>query len=266
MHKFGGIMKSIEELEQQEMQTFYELHPYASETNNLEDINSFLYHGIRYQKHLEILENIFKERMILAGKHIPEFPTYRLSDNCNDGEYISLLEYKFPNYQAQWDTFIKPNVTLVISPECDAKKTIYVPTHQWDDIKQNYPQTKNRYSYMEGEYQVKDFIPLSMVVAIGIPFQYLIDKISLEDANKLLEDTINLMETYEVYKPIIDTSFLNLPITNVEDPITLSNGIINKKELNISYEPDPELFKTNTPSLNPKCIKNKKPRFKVYIK
>lgn len=244
-------MKPIEELEKQEMKTFCELHPCAAETNNLREIDSFLYHGIRYQEHLEILENIFKEGKILAAKNIPDFPEYRFSDNCNDGEYVSLLEYNIPDYQIEWDTFIKPNVTLVVSPKCNAKQTIYVPTYQWDDIKRNYSQTKNRYSYMEGEYQVKDYIPLSMIIAIGLPYEYLVETKSEEFANKYLEDTVDLMKAYKIYRPIIDTSFFNFILTEVKEPITIPNC---------------DLFKKTVPGLTPKSIKKERPGFKVYTK
>lgn len=241
-------MKTFEELEKEEMKTFDELHPYIDETNDFLEMNNFLYHGIRFQKNLEILESIFKDGKILAGKHIPDFPEHRFFDNCNDGEYVSLLECDDSRPQLEWQTFIKPNVTLVISPKCGAKKTIYVPTYQWDDIKKNHPQTKNRYSYMRGEYQVKDYIPLSLVVAIGVPHMYLIDTKSHEFANQYLKDVISLMKEYRVYKPIVDTSFLNMTLEEITDPLTIPR------------------LKQVAPGLTPKRIKDERPGFKVYTK
>ena len=78
----------------------------------------YLYHGIRFQNHLEKLESIFEKKAILAAKYLDNVMSY--DDNCNDGEYVSLLKIDPFEYSSMYDAFIRPNVTLVVSPFCEA--------------------------------------------------------------------------------------------------------------------------------------------------
>lgn len=201
------IKEKFKKLESKRNETFKELNPYVSENPNLLEYDSFLYHGIRFQNHLEKLEQIFMDNAILAGNYQKDY--YGYSDNCNEGEYISLLgfnDYRDLSYR----TFIMPNISLVISPECNAIQTIYLPFKEWEVISKQNPQ--NRYSYTRGEYQVKQKISINLIRAIGIPARYL----RLTCREHLIEiyknDILDLMYKYNVELPIVDTSNYNRPI------------------------------------------------------
>lgn len=197
---------SIEELEKQQMQTFLEIHPYIARRNLiLEYTSCYLYHGIRFGNQLEILENILKSG-ILAGKYIKNYSYY--SDNCNNGEYVSLLENGIEN-DLEFDTFIKTNLSLIVSPFCEAYKTIYVPYEVWEEINKNHHDLKNRYSYARNEYQIKDKVSVDMIEAIGLPFQHLMNSNQLEQAEKYKKEIMDMIESYKLELPIVDTSNYN---------------------------------------------------------
>ena len=202
-----SFIEKLTKLEQQPSQTFLELNPDMYNLENLRYTYNFLYHGIRFQNHLEKLDSIFKDKAILAGNYQNSYSNY--SDNCNEGEYISLLSTN-GCYDLEYETFIMPNITLIISPECEAIKTFYLPFSEWEQLKGK--KTKNRYSYAQNEYQVKKIIPISMVKAIGIPARYLrtINREVLIDA--YLHDILELMTKYNIPLPIVDTSAYNIPI------------------------------------------------------
>ena len=180
----------------------------------------FLYHCIRNQMYLEKLENIFKEKKIIAGKYIENY--YNYSDNCNKGEYVSLLN-SFETNKISFDTFVLENISLLISPKCNAVQTKYVSYNTWEKIKNL--DLKHIYSYMIGEYMCKDFIPLEYVIAVGIPYKILVEKRSIEYVNKLIEDIVLLMEKYNILLPIVDTSRFN---KNLVSPSLKSNNKIKK--------------------------------------
>lgn len=194
--------------DQSEPYKFSETQPSINEVPRLCHISCFLYHGIRFQNYLEKLEKIFEKRAILASKYIDNCFSYE--DNCNDGEYVSLLEIDDPwEYDAMYEAFIRTNITLVVSPFCEAYNTIFVSFHEWEEIRNSGRTFKNRFSYGKNEYQVKDYVPIDQVVAIGVPFLYLTCNRSEEYAKKLLEDVIMLMHKYELDLPVIDTSNYN---------------------------------------------------------
>ena len=140
----------------------------------------------------------------MAAKHIPNCFTYE--DNCNDGEYVSLLEIEPWKYSGMYEAFISPNVKLVISPFCEDYNTVFVSFNEWEEIKKSNRTFRNRFSYAPNKYQVKDRIPLYQVVAIGIPYCYLGCQNKLDYANKLLKDVIELLHKYNLDLPVVDTS------------------------------------------------------------
>ena len=154
---------------------------------------------------LEIIGNILKSG-ILAGKYVESYSSY--SDNCNNGEYVSLLEKKIEN-DLEFSTFIEHNLSLVISPFCEAYKTIYVPYDVWEEINKNYHDLKNRYSYARNEYQIKDKVPVDMIEAIGLPFKHLMNSNQLEQAEKYKKEIIDMIESYKLELSIVDTSNYN---------------------------------------------------------
>ena len=174
----------------------------------------YLYHGIRNQKRLEILEEIFKTRKILAGKYINNY--YNYSDNCNKGEYVSLLKYNKANHIA-YQTFIEENISLLITPAIDATHTKYIDFNTWDIINKQKLSLKNLYSYMIGECLVKDYIDFSYIKAIGFPYQYLVNTKGAYYTKNLLNDLYLLMEKYNIVLSIVDTSKYNHPIYMLEN-------------------------------------------------
>lgn len=130
------IKEKFKKLESKRNETFKELNPYVSENPNLLEYDSFLYHGILFQKHLEKLEQIFANRAILAGNYQEYY--YKYDDNCNDGEYISLLALD-SYHDLEYQTFIMTNISLVISHECNPLKTIYLPYEEWEEFKKWTP-------------------------------------------------------------------------------------------------------------------------------
>lgn len=164
----------------------------------------FLYHGLRYQNWLDNLKGIFEKGKILAGKYIDGYINY--SDNCNDGEYVSLARYE---YSPEFRQFVGCRVCLIISPFVEAYQTIYLTFDEWLNLKQSNISVKNRYSYMLNEYQVKDWITLDMVRAIGIPYSYLIRENGVEKTEELIQYIIDLMDNYNILLPIVNTDSCN---------------------------------------------------------
>lgn len=197
-----SLPKTFEEkfkiLEQQPIEYFKS----SNKEYDINDIDKHLYHGIRFQKHLEKLEGIFKDKAILAGNYQDNY--YPYTDNCNNGEYISLTTI---DSGIVYETFIKENISLIISSQCNAIKTIYLTYDEWDKIKDL--STNNRYSYAPFEYQVKERIPINYIKAIGVPAKYLkmINKNNLIDI--YINDIIELMDKYNINLPIVDTSNYN---------------------------------------------------------
>lgn len=205
---------NIKKLEQEPIVTTNQNHEYDDyEPESFDFVSEYLFHGIRFQKYLEKLENIFKERKILAGKYLPNYHFY--SDNCNHGQYVSLLKYNSAR-QLEYETFILENISLLVTPLCNAQETKYVDYQTWKKIQQEQYQLKHIYSYMMGECMCKDLIPLNMVRAIGVPYQKLCLQGKETYAIQLVEDINKLMDKYDVYLPIVDTSRYNTIIYEVE--------------------------------------------------
>ena len=174
----------------------------------------YLYHGIRNQKYLEILEEMFKKRKILAGKYIKNYHNY--TDNCNKGEYVSLLKYNKSNYIA-YQTFIEENISLLITPAINAIETKYISYNTWEQIRTKKIPVKNLYSYMIGECFVKDYIDFEYIKAIGFPYYYLTKTEGKDYTKNLLNDLYLLMEKYNIVLSIVDTSKYNHPIYMLEN-------------------------------------------------
>lgn len=137
----SDIKEKYKEYERLPQQTFKNIHPHASHSLSLEYDTQFLYHGIRFDDNFEKLEKIFKDKKILCGKKAGMYFGY--DDNCNEGEYISLLE-KEDSDELEYKTFIEENISLIISPECDAIKCIYVPWDEWEEITKLMPLRKKK--------------------------------------------------------------------------------------------------------------------------
>lgn len=169
------------------------LNPYA-----------FLYHGIRFDENLKKLEKILKDKKILAGKHIDGY--YNYSDNANKGEYVSMTRYSEERISG-FDVFVKTNICLLVSSDCNAFLTKYVDYNTWDKIKDK--KTKNIYSYMTGEFMMKDFVPFEFVKAIGVPYKYFVLNNGKEYADNILKKIEHLMVKYEINLKVVDTNSYN---------------------------------------------------------
>ena len=178
----------------------------------------YLYHGIRFQKHLEKLENILKSGKILASKYIPNCFSY--DENCNKGEYVSLTNY---NNTSGYNIFIIENISLLVSPRCEAYLTKFVDYETWEKIKNK--NTKNLYSYMVQEYMCKDYITLDLVKAIGVPYKYYSLTKGIEYADTILNDVKGLIDKYNINVGIVDTSNYNRTLISPK----------NKEELGVNY-------------------------------
>ena len=68
-NRFKNFEEKLKYLENMPPQTFLDIYDQTYDFENLRYIHNFLYHGIRFQNHLEKLESIFKDRAILAGNY-----------------------------------------------------------------------------------------------------------------------------------------------------------------------------------------------------
>lgn len=205
------IPYEILELEKEQMLTSIDI--YGVDEMDLNNVYWHFYHGIRFQKYLEKLENIFRCKKLLAGKYLDCY-YYNYGDNCNMGEYVSLLSGDYYD-TLEFQRFIRENVSLVISPLCNAYETKYVDFNVWEKVKKYKLKLKNLYSYMHGEYFCKDNIPLEMVRAVGVSYHDLQLNGDGDYADQLLEDITVLMDKYNVKLPIVDTSRYNKVLVDV---------------------------------------------------
>lgn len=205
------IPYELEQLEKEPSEKFIDVCFADEDDNNLSKLHNFLYHGIRFQNYLEKLENIFKCKKILAGKYIEDY--HCSIDNCNMGEYVSLLPFLGLG-SLEFNKFINENISLVVSPLCEAYQTKYVDWPMWLDIRKNNWKLKNLYSYMKGEFMCKDEVSLDLVLAIGIPYSTFTRNYGFEYVQKLLSDIDDLIVKYDIDLPIVDTENFNRTLSN----------------------------------------------------
>lgn len=200
----SDLPKEVYELEKEDMVTSKDVFYLADYDEERFNPYAFLYHGIRFDENLEKLEKILKDKKILAGKYIDGY--YNYSDNANKGEYVSMARYS-EEHISGFDVFVKTNVCLLISVDCNAILTKYVDYDTWEKIKDK--KTKNLYSYMLGEFMIKDFVPFEFVKAIGIPYKYLVLSNGKEYADDLLIKIEQLMVKYGINLKVVDTNSYN---------------------------------------------------------
>lgn len=212
LFKDGGkdkLSDEIKDLENREMLSFLDIHTKAT-GKDLTKMDDFLYYSLGHQNYLEDIIEIFETRRIYPNRKINN--KYYYKDNYKDQEYITLLEYDGDygkNFGSEYDTFIKPNIAFIISPQLNPKKSIYVSEFTLLEIKDSCPDPKNHYSCNRGEYLVKDYISLDNVKAIGIPYSELLSEGKSYLAERWKEDIKALLEIYDLNLPIVDTSSKN---------------------------------------------------------
>ena len=185
------VNEKVSYYEKEAILSFLDTHPdalkkhfYRSDNNlNLYDfLDSYLFHGIRFGNEMEKFESILKDGKILAGNQINSYLPYK--ENCNEGAYVSLLELSRSSFDAV-RAFLENNITFIIKPSDKAIKTMFISDFEWAEIKEKYKSFDNfnqRYSSIDEEYQVKDYVSLDDVCGIYVPF-----RISHADIDNLLE-------------------------------------------------------------------------------
>lgn len=209
----------IKQLEKEPLEPFCYPDCPSSMQYNIKTGTNILLHGLRYADPLKYLEGIFQAKKILAGKYLDYRFFNQDIDNCNEGEYVSLLE-STPNETLEYSAFIKPYICLFVKPLANAYKAHYISESDFRALKEAKIELKNRYSTIHYEYQVKDFISLDDVVAIGLPRIAFI-KNGLEYASSVENAIFSLMDKYDVDIPLVDTSYygFNIPIPNINTDI-----------------------------------------------
>lgn len=200
----SDLPKEIIKLEQEELVTSRDAFYLANNDEKRFNPYAFLYHGVRFDERLEKLEGILKDKKILAGKYTRGY--YNYSDNANKGEYVSMTRYS-EERNSGFDVFVKTNICLLVSSECDAILTKYVDYNTWEKIKDI--DTKNLYSYMSGEFMLKDCVPFEFVKAIGVPYKYLVLSKGKEYADDVLKRIEVLMTKYDVNFEVVDINSYN---------------------------------------------------------
>ena len=200
--KYEDIKYKIEQIEDTEVLTFCDTHPNAKDKTDISNMENYLYHGVRFDNSLKKFENILKTGKISCGKRNPYY--FHYDDNCNEGEYVSLLEYNVGT-KSMFNVFITRTISFVLFPDIGAIKTDYLPFNEWH-LLVDMGNLKHRYSYANGEYQVKDFIPIENVAAIGIPKAKMEEDGSGQYAMWLLEKVPELLDFYGINLPIVDPS------------------------------------------------------------
>ena len=200
----SDLPREVCELEKENMVTSKDIFYLADYDEERFNPYVFLYHGIRFDENLEKLEKILKDKKILAGKYIDGY--YNYSDNANKGEYVSMTIYS-EEHISGFDVFVKTNVCLLISVNCNAILTKYIDYDTWEKIKDK--KTKNLYSYMEEEFMLKAFVPFEFVKAIGVPYKYLVLSKGKEYADDVLIKIEKLIGKYGVNLKVVDTNSYN---------------------------------------------------------
>lgn len=200
----SDLPQEVSKLEQEEMLTSQDIFYLTNLDEERLNPYAFLYHGIRFDDNFKKLESILKEKKILAGKHVKGY--YNYSDNANKGEYVSLTPYSRDRLSG-FEVFVKENVCLLISIDCNAILTKCVDFNTWEKIKDI--KTKNLYSYMQNEFWVKDFVSFRFVKAIGVPYQYLLLNKGPKYADTVLTRIEELMTKHQVNLNIVDINSYN---------------------------------------------------------
>ncbi len=207
----------LKKLELEPSVRFLDLHPGADRVISERNIYGNLYHGIRFDDNHELLASILDDEAIKCGNLTNNY--YRSGgDNCNEGEYISLINYTGDYYDLEFKTFIEENVSLIISPKLNPIKCKYLPYEEWEERKKKLPISKSRYSYAKNEFQYPKEIPFNYVIGILYPFHYYV---SIKGYSKTKEDFKRLQELLREksysYLPILDPTDGFTDISNLFD-------------------------------------------------
>lgn len=194
----------LKQMELSEVLHFSDLYPGVLECRNPQNRYANLYHGVRFDEDHERFEQILIDEEIRCGNLTKGY--YRAGgDNCNEGEYISLINYSGERYDIEFQTFVEENVAFIISPLLDPVKCKYLPFEEWDKIKSKLPMTRQRYSYARNEFQHKERISFDYVIGVLYPFQYYAHKKGYTKTREDFNRVKNLLREHGYsYLPILD--------------------------------------------------------------
>ena len=125
---------------------------------------------------------------------------YEDEENCNRGEYISLMPFSFEDIEL--DTFISSSIYLALRGDIDAKKTFYLKYEDYIKLRNSKRKTNNLYSYAYLEYLAKNDISLDNLLYVGINSRGF--NIPGMDVNEVIAKIIELMEFYDIRVPLYD--------------------------------------------------------------
>lgn len=207
----GGYMKSLEskilEYEKRPIQTYSQMLGLSDEA--MDRFGYYLYHGVRFDDRNR-LESIFQMRKIVCGSRIPTgYQSYDGSwknlwidclseENCNMGEYISVMPYC---RGLEFDTFIREHLFFVLRGSIDAFQTIPLSYDEYCAYRKRKISSSQLYSYARDEYLVKDEILFEDVLFLGIDSRYY-----QGDASQIIQEVISLMKVYNISFPFFDTN------------------------------------------------------------
>ena len=195
----------LQQYEKEPLETYAEEHHLDKEKINRYGIH--LYHGIRFDD-INRLESILQSGAILCGKDINQvflskdghrkylYIDSRDSENCNMGEYISVMPHEG---DMEFDVFVRRNIYFAIKASVDAYGTKYLTYDDYIRLRKSGLETKNLYSYAHNEYLVKDKISLKDVDYIGINPNYYAG-----DYNRTVFTIKDLLEHYKSSIPLIN--------------------------------------------------------------
>ena len=170
-----------------------------------------LYHGLRFNP-IDKLESILISGYIYPGNKVPnKFSSYdgtihylsgfyNDNENCNKGEYISLIPFYWDDIE--FDTFIRSSIYLALRGDVNAIKTIYLKYEDYIKLRNSKRRTINLYSYAYNEYLAKDSISLDNLLYIGIDSRYF--NIPGLDVNEVIAKVIELIDAYDIRVPFYD--------------------------------------------------------------
>lgn len=211
--EYESVLSKLEEndplkkLELEPNERFLDLYPSADRVISARNIYGNLYHGIRFDDDHKILARILDDEAIKCGNLTENY--YRVGgDNCNEGEYISLINYTGDYYDLEFKTFVEENVALIISPKLNPIKCKYLPYEEWEERKKKLPISKSRYSYARNEFQYPKQIPFDYVIGILYPFEYY----------ARLKGYSKARESYRIVKELLKANcYSHLPILDPTD-------------------------------------------------
>ena len=161
----------LKKLELEEERRFLDINPVIPEDETFINPYNHLYHGVRFDDEHILFESILRDRKIKSANQTELY--WRADcENCNEGEYVSLIHYTGEDHDIEFKTFIEENVAFIISSKLNPLKCKYLPYDEWGEISKKLPKTKHRYSYARGEYQYPDSISFDYVKGILYPLKY----------------------------------------------------------------------------------------------